>query len=230
MCCRDPNRTQPRASHGWLFNFRRRFPDLSIKTPSLLDPGRTRMSRKSTMDSFFHDAGAFLEETGILNTPDRIYNIDESWISPHDVKKRKVVVPKDYKMPYKTFGGSQEHVTMAIGACANGEWLPTMIIFKGNIPSGSNIVNEGPANAIYISTDSGHMDTERYIQYITHIEPFLNRNRPVVIFQDNLSSHENYDLVEFCVRHGIHLFNFPSKTSHLLQPMDKLFGPLKSKL
>ena len=59
-----------------------------------------------------------------------------------------------------------------------------------------------------------------------HLEPCLNPTRPVVIFQDNLPSHK---LAGFCIRHGIHLFNFASKTSHNLQPLDKLFGPLKCK-
>ena len=227
--CRCPSRTQTRASHGWLHNFRRRYPGLSIKTPSLIDPGRARMSHADVMDSFFNDVGSFMEQTGILNDSTRIYNIDESWIAPQEIKKRKVIVPKILSMPYKTFGGAQEHVTLAMCACANGDWMPPMVIFKGNVPTGADVIAEGPQNAIYTSTESGHIDTSNYFEYIKHLEPFLSPNRPVVIFQDNLSSHENYALAEFCVRHGVHLFNFPPKTSHLLQPLDKLFGPLKSK-
>ena len=43
-------------------------------------------------------------------------------------------------------------------------------------------------------------------------------------------AHEINDLVEFCMNKQIHLMNFPSKTSHILQPLDKLFGILKHKI
>ena len=73
------------------------------------------------------------------------------------------------------------------------------------------------------------MDKTAYIQYIKHLEPHLGPSRPVCIFQDNLSSHESFELVEFCVKHGILLYNFPSKVSHLIQPLDKLFNLVKTK-
>ena len=80
----------------------------------------------------------------------------------------------------------------------------------------------------YTVTDSGHIDVESYLNYIKHLEPMLCNDRPVVIFQDNLFAHDRPELVEFCYSHKIHLFNFPSKSSHLLQPLDKMFGSLKS--
>ena len=53
---------------------------------------------------------------------------------------------------------------------------------------------------LFIHSPSGHIDTELYFQYIRHIEPFLCKRRPIAIFQDNLSCHENLDLVEFCLK------------------------------
>ena len=226
---RDPTSEHSTLTTGWLRNFRRRNPGLAIKTPSLIDPGRAKMSRKDVMDSFFKDAETFLRDTKLLNESDRIYNIDESWFSPNDEKKTKVIVPKGMKIPYKTFCGSMEHITMVMCASAGGEWMPPMFIFKGNIPSNTKFIEFGPKDAIYTSTESGHIDKDNYFKYIMHLEPFLHQTRPVVVFQDNLGSHENYELSDYCVQNGIHLFNFPSKTSHILQPLDKLFGPLKTK-
>ena len=77
---------------------------------------------------------------------------------------------------------------------------------------------------------AGHINTELYLRYLTHIEPFLSKDRPVVIFQDNLACHGKDEIVDFCISKQIHLFNFPGKTSHLLQPLDKLFGPFKTRL
>ena len=65
------------------------------------------------------------------------------------------------------------------------------------------------------------------LTYIKHIEKHLNQERPIVILQDNHSCHENGELIDFCISKGIYLNNFPPKTIHLLQPLDKLFGTFK---
>ena len=67
-----------------------------------------------------------------------------------------------------------------------------------------------------------------YLKYFRHLEPYLCKDRPIVIFQDNLFAHESPELVEFCYDKQIHLYNFPSKSSHLLQPLDRMFNVLKS--
>ena len=105
-----------------------------------------------------------------------------------------------------------------------------MITFQGTIPKTETVHDAGPKDALYSSSDSGHIDTELYAGYIRHIEPYLCKKRPIAIFQDNLSCHENLELVEFCVEKNIHLFNLPSRSSHILQPLDKLFGLLKEKI
>ena len=50
----------------------------------------------------------------------------------------------------------------------------------------------------------------------------------MVIFQDNLACHGSDMVVEFCVSKGIHLYNFPPKTSHIIQPLDKMFNNFKT--
>ena len=184
------------------------------------------MSKTSVMDKFFTDAEIFLKENSLLDQPSRVYNIDETWDNPTQEKHKKVVVDNHTRISYKVFGGTTEHVTFTIGASANGVFLPPMVTFK-SLPMSSSFHGEGPENALYSESHSGHTDSELYLRYITHIEPFLNHERPVIIYQDNLGAHENLRLIQFCLAKGIFLYNFPSKTSHLLQPMDKLFWKLK---
>ena len=184
------------------------------------------MSHSSILNQYFEDAKRFLCSLDILNDPDRIVNIDETWYCEKAEKTQKVVTTAQCKVPYKVYGGRQTHTTITM----SGKWLPTMMTFQGNIPKSEMVHEAGPKDALYSHSDSGHIDTELYIQYIKHIEPFLCKRRPVAIFQDNLSCHENLELVEFCVSKNIHLYNFPSKSSHLLQPLDKLFGFSKTKI
>ena len=215
------------ASRGWWSNFLKRHPELTVRTPSLVDPGRVAMSWTSVMDTWFRDAEAFLHKNDLFDVPARIYNIDESWFSPKESKKQKVVTDRNNNMPYKLFGGVRDHTTLTLCICADGSWIPPMITFQTSIPSTTEFLNDGPGNALYNSTQTGHIDSDLYFKYIVHIEPFLNETRPVVIFQDNLGAHCTDQLVDFCIEKKIHIYTFPAKTSHILQPLDKLFGTFK---
>ena len=225
-CFRPDGQHHDPLSQGWWIRFKRRHPDLRVRTPSLLDPARASMSRSSVMDTFFDDLKVFLEENSLLNQPHRILNIDETWDNPLQEKARKVVMGEHIENPYKIYGGTSEHITFTLCASADGIFLPPMITFR-SLPRSNEFHGEGPPHALYSQSESGHTDTTLYLAYIKHIEPFLGDERPVVILQDNLAAHENLELIRFCLDHGILLYNFPSKTSHLLQPLDKLFWSLK---
>ena len=88
------------------------------------------MSRSCVIDSFFDDYQRMLEQTMLIDRPDKIYNIDESWFNPRDEKKQKVVVNRSSAMPYKVFQGAHPHVTLTLCIRADGEWVPPMFTFK----------------------------------------------------------------------------------------------------
>jgi hypothetical protein len=189
------------------------------------------MSKTSVMDKFFRDAATFLEATGLQNSPERIFNIDGTWDGDHKGgKKKKVVVPTEMKTAYSTTHSNIEHITYTMCANAAGEFMPPMITFKQSLPTEDGFEKNGPRNALYSCSESGHIDADLYFLYIKHLDKFLGNDRPVAIFQDNLGAHESLPLIEFCYAKQIHLFNFPSHVSHLLQPLDKVFGEFKEKL
>ena len=182
------------------------------------------------MDNWFQNTETFLRENNMFECPARIYNIDESWFSPKENRKQKVIIDKKHNMPYKLFGGTKDHTTLTLCICADGSWIPPMITFQRTMPATTEFLDQGPENAFYTSSETGHIDSEMYFRYIVHIEPYLSAHRPVIVFQDNLAAHCTDQLVEFCVSKDIHLYTFPAKTSHLLQPLDKLFGHFKATL
>ena len=153
-----------------------------------------------------------LVQTLLSDQPSRIYNIDESWFYPRDKKNQKVVVNMYNKMPYKVFQGAHAHVTLTLCIRADGDWVAPMFTFKGSIPAKDELYLTGPKNAFYTQSEPGHIDSELYFEYLKHIEPLLNPQRPVVILQDNHSCHENSDLINFCLEKQVHLFTFPQKS------------------
>ena len=199
-----------------------------MRIPSLLDPGRGAASREDALEPWFEEAYSFLRDQDLLNDPVRLYNIDETWYSQQEEKRKKVVVSSDQNMPYRVYEGRQDHITFAMCVSAAGTWFPTMFIYKGAMPRSEDFHTEGPSNALYKATESGHIDADSYFEYIKHLDQFLSKRRPIVIFQDNHSSHMDIRLIEYCVEKQIHLYNLPPKSSHLIQPLDKIFGPLKT--
>ena len=138
------------------------------------------------MDSFFGKVHSFLSEVGLLNAPNKLYNIDETWYSQNEDKRKKVLVPTENRMPYKAVPGKQDHITMAMCSSAEGRWLPPMFIYKGSLPTNDEFHSSGPDHAIYKSTESGHIDSITYLEYIQHLDKYLNQERLIAIFHYNL--------------------------------------------
>ena len=102
------------------------------------------------------------------------------------------------------------------------------ILATKSIPRGNDFIDEGLPHYLHSASDYIHIDSSLYFQYIKHVEPHLSKTRPVVILQDNLMTHDDYDIVELCLDRKIHLVNFPTKTRHMLQPLDNIFGSLQN--
>ena len=117
------------------------------------------MSKAAVMDQFFSDAEVFLKEIDVFDKPERILNFDETSDNPVQEKTSKVVVDKTMEVPYKLYGGTQEHITFTVCASADGSFLPPMITFQ-TLPRDHSFHGEGPANALYSQSESGHTDTE----------------------------------------------------------------------
>ena len=65
------------------------------------------------------------------------------------------------------------------------------------------------------------MDDELGMLYISqHFEPHTRSGRARILIVDGHSSHVCWPVVEFALNHNIHLIQLPSKSTHILQPLD----------
>ena len=106
------------------------------------------MSRSSVVDPFFDRVEDFMRQNNLLNQAARIYNIDETWLTPNVEKSQGVVTRKTNQMPYSV-GGAQEHITLTMCICADGSFVPPMFTFKGGLSSSEEYHIQGPTDAIY---------------------------------------------------------------------------------
>ena len=218
------------ASYGWFQRFvhGRHAEELRLKKTSTIDLGHAAWSRWSVMEKFFKEFESLVEEHNLWDKPDRFYNIDETGFGDKQLNNF-FVVPKGMQAPYIRQAFTREHTTVATCLSADGKVLPPFIVFQNNLPDG-DFATYGPQPAGYSFNSSGYMNGDLYYNYIVDlVEPYMCKDRPVVLLQDNLAAHNSLRVREFCISKGIHLVNIPPHTSHILQPCDQVFYALKCK-
>ena len=215
-------------SWHWWCDFRRRHPDLSLRSTDKLDHGRARNANKFVIKDYFELLGKTLTEHHIKDKANRIYNCDESGFEL-DNTPHKVLAVKGAKHVYSQSMGTREHITVHACSCASGTMLPPMIIFSKGFPGGA-YTRGGPTNALYAQSESGYMDSELYISWFKNIYlKYCSPERPVMLVQDGHKSHMTVDLIDLARANNVILFNLPPHTTHATQPLDKnIFKPLKS--
>ena len=77
--------------------------------------------------------------------------------------------------------------------------------------------------AIYSGSETGWMMREHFMDWITHFDTFLTKQKiqhPVIPFFDGHMSHVREDPAVFCHENDIILYCLLANATHLIQPMD----------
>jgi hypothetical protein len=105
-----------------------------------------------------------------------------------------------------------------------------MVIFSKKVPDNVLLQATGPEGAIYIATDNGYVNEEVYEEWLEKIfipNSGATKIQPVVLIQDNHSSHMGYKIKLLSSQNNVQLYNIPPHTSHIFQPLDQIFATLK---
>lgn len=214
--------------------WRKRNPDLSLRTAEPLTQGRGNVNEKM-IRAWFREVGEYFNEmnlTTVFGQPERIFNCDETaiYLAP---KGNKVLAKKGDKNVYqKSHNSEKENVTFLLNVSAAGEIAPPMIIYRYERILG-DVARSMPNNWGIGLSESGWMNSATFFEYIANVfEPYLTSKkikRPVVLFFDGHSSHLTLQLSEFCNLKKIELITLPPNATHIIQPLDRVvFKVLKS--
>ena len=122
----------------------------------------------------------------------------------------------------------QAFLVMWCGSVA-GDLLPLMVVYKAkNVYEGWT--KNGPAGAIYDSTQSGWFDSYTFHRWFMDL--FLpsvrGREGPFFLFGDNLGSHFSPEVVELAKEHNICFIMLIANANNWLQVLDvAVVGPMK---
>ncbi|CAH1284696.1 unnamed protein product [Diabrotica balteata] len=134
------------ASKWWWNSFKSRY-NLCLRVPENLSAYRASMANEFMIKDFFSKLNDVLTKLNIKNTPKLIWNCDETGLS-YVVKPSKVNtgIGKKYvfKRSYAERGQTQ---TMLACICADGTWIPPMVIFK-SVTWNDTLKNDAPPSTM----------------------------------------------------------------------------------
>ncbi|CAG2211447.1 unnamed protein product [Mytilus edulis] len=221
-----PNQKGP--SNKWYRSFLKRHKDLSMKKPQIIDGGRQRMANLTVMKEHFDLLEETLKRLCIFDKGQFIFNMDETGFGKSTVID-KVCTPKS-SHSYTKMVTTSQHTTAVVCTSADGNVLPTMVIYEKSFPSGA--YRRGiPEAWLFARSPNGYVDSELFIQWFKEI--FLNSTshlsqHNILLTMDNHESHLSIELIDLAIARNVDLFCLPPHTTHILQPLDVgCFKPLK---
>eukprot|EP00112_Aurelia_sp_Birch-Aquarium-sp1_P022928 Seg664.1 transcript_id=Seg664.1/GoldUCD/mRNA.D3Y31 product="Jerky protein-like-like" protein_id=Seg664.1/GoldUCD/D3Y31 len=211
-----------RPGKSWWYGFLRRHPDLHMVKPRPLELARATACSEKIVYGWFDEFEKFLCEHKI-DSPDQIYNCDESGFPLQACSSKKVCVDKVTKRTFHLTSSSKTSITTLQCICANGTVVPPAVYFSGKSFNPEYSLGF-PKNFFLGFSDSGWMEIYHFFAWVAnHFVKRIPPIRPVLLLIDGHVSHIDFHTTMFCKENQILLFRLPPHTSHVMQPADRGF-------
>lgn len=221
--------THQAANKTWFYNFMKRHPELSLRSPEPTSIGRQRGFNRQDVGDFFDKYCKLIEEEGFA--PSAIYNMDETGHSTVQTPTRVISVKGKRQVGATTSAERGTNTTGVHCHSATGHFIPPMLIFKRKRMADSLKV-DAPNGTVFACTDSGWIDTDIFIQWLRHFIQSVNaspENKVLLLLDGHTSHSKNLDAINLARENGVFILSFPAHTTHRLQPLDvAFFKPLKN--
>ncbi|KAB0804910.1 hypothetical protein PPYR_01880 [Photinus pyralis] len=184
---------------------------------------------RSEVNAFFDLLEKTLLEHNLINSGNKIFNMDESGIQLNN-KPRKVIATKGSKdVHVLTSVEKGEHVTLI--ACNNGEgvFMPPVLILKGTRKNPDFMEGLPTGSEIYMNKKSSYITSELFMKWLTeHFVPRKGEGKVVLILDGHTSHTTNPEMLNYAEANDIIIICLPSHITQALQPLDRsFFKPMK---
>lgn len=217
------------AGIEWLRSFRKRHPELALRTAESCSLGRASGFNRPNIKKYFKNLEDVLKRQPDFSNGTRVYNLDET--STTTVQKPpKVLAPKGIRCLSKVTSGEKGTLctTCAI-ISASGQSLPPVVVFPRK--NFKNYMIKGtPPGTLGLATPSGWMNSELFPEVIKHFIKHSSSSmaNPSLLILDNHESHLSIESLELAKSNGITILTLPPHSSHKTQPLDVgVFKPFK---
>ena len=116
------------VSSGWWESFRKRHPDLVLRTAEPLSYVRAVCTSDEILDTYFDMLEATLTDNGLVGKPVQIFNMDETGM-PLDPNPSSVIAPVGYKHVSCMRSGDKTQITVVACCNASGSVILPLVVF-----------------------------------------------------------------------------------------------------
>ena len=220
-------RSKPIVSEGWFQRFMQRQSHLSYRRGDPTANVRMNCLTKEVISDYFDLLKEVLTESQLLNSPNRIYNVDETGIALDGHAPRIIAKKGQKKVRYRT-SGNKTQITVIACVSASGQCIPPFVIFDAKRLNMEWRKDEVVGTSYGLSSN-GWVDSELFRGWLSdHFNSHAVGDRPILLLLDGHSSHYQPELISYAKKFGIILFCLPPHTTHESQPLDaSVFKSLK---
>ena len=184
---------------------------------------------EDVVDTYFDQLSSVFDKYNLRNSPNLVYNIDESGFSPEHNPQRIVYLKG--KTPTAIASPRSTMVTCIGAVNAIGNAIPPFLVHKG-VRFTDDLIKGATPGCDVVMSKNGWSNSNIFQKYLeTHFVKFVNipRERHILILYDGSTTHISASVIEWARSQNIILFVQPPYSSHFLQPLDvSVFGPLKN--
>ena len=187
----------------WWYAFLKRHPEISQRTPEVLQKSRAYSCTPAAIEKWFSDFESFVVLNDIKNQSRRIWNADESGF-PLCPNTSRVIAMRNQKHVYSVNSDSKYQITTLVAANASGNVIPPMHIYPGKRAPRSNLLKGCVDGAYYGRSDKGWMTTKLFYGWLAnHFAKQIPPERPVLLLMDGHSTHIDVEVSKLCSQNGI---------------------------
>jgi hypothetical protein len=215
------------AGWDWYSAFMERHPDISLRKSQAISFARAQCMNRPQVYEFFNMLGVELDSLSLRQSPQAIYNMDESGLHLHFRPGKVLAAKGDRSVLQVTQSERAENVTVVACCSAAGHFIPPQIIYKGKRNKAEFADNLPPGSSVAMS-DSGYITTDIFLNWLQHFNQHKVPGK-VILLLDGHSSHvKSIAVIDLAVSYNITMVCLPPHTTHYLQPLDRaFFRPLK---
>lgn len=207
------------AGRYWLHGFLTRNPSIRQRKAQSMNPARAQKLNRFIVNDYFAKLREVLLELDLMDSPEKIFNVDEKGCRLSLHHQQSVLAKKGAKRVHLVAPEHGENVTIVSCGNACGNAIPPTILFKGKRlkPEWKDTL---PPGSLVLMTPKGSMNIATFCTWIEHLAKYKPPGKCLLIF-DGAKCHLDHTIVDVAERHNVALFCLPSNTTHELQPMDK---------
>lgn len=218
------------AGFDWFYEFKKRFPILSVRKPEGTSLARATAFNKETVKVFFDNLQEVYLQFGENLSPGCVYNLDETALTTVHNPPKIVAKRGQKQVGQITSGERGVLVTACCIISANGGAIPPCLVFP-RVNYKDHMIKGAPVGTAGFATKTGWMNGNIFLDVLKHFQKnarATTQNKVILIF-DNHESHITIGSLNFCKDNGIILVTLPPHTSNKLQPLDRtVFKAFKS--